>query len=285
MIIKYRLQEEKKIVSKKKIAKIAEVVLAIIMVVTMFGAGSFNVKAAVEGDPDFYISPALGDGGTLPGKIDLIDLNGEGSQSGISSGSLPSGKWICVEGSFSVDFRGDLSYAQDVVYGSETCYRFTSDVKFEVSGTTVTFIGSETSSSKKSSEKKHEHNYKWEVVREATESTPGERVYKCDCGNIAQRDVIPVETKIMERINNSLDVQVKSVPQGGKVTLELGDWNSLQNKFMKKIQNSGATVTLKYNYNKKKYTIIIPADGFKDMGIEWYGPAFLYSIYGGTIED
>lgn len=281
--------------NKKKVAKITEMMLAIILVVTMLGTGSLNVRAAIE-KPDFYISPAISEG-ALPDTIDLMDMgNHDNDQSGISSGSFAAGKWICVESGLTVAFRGELSYDQDVFEGSEPCYRFTSDVKFEVSGTTVTFIGSESSkpcntetksssSSKESSEPKHEHNYKWEVAREASESNPGERVYKCDCGSVAEREIIPVETKVMERINNNLDVQVKSVPQGGKVTLELGDWNSLQNKFMKKIQDSGASVTLKYNYNKKKYTIVIPAGGFKDMGVEWYGPAFLYSIYGGTIEE
>lgn len=276
--------------NKKKLAKLAKIMLAMIMVVTMFGTGSLNARADIE-EPDFYISPTLdleAGEGAIPGIIDLNDLGTpENTQSGISSGNLPANKWICVGTGLEAAFRGELSYDQNVFEGSEPCYKFDSDVKFEVSGTTVTFIGSESSApcNTENESPKHEHNYKWEVAREASESNPGERVYKCDCGSIAEREIISIETKVMERINNYFDVQVKSVPQGGKVTLELGDWNSLQNKFMKKIQDSGASVTLKYNYNKKKYTVVIPAGGFIDMGVEWYGPAFLYSIYGGTIEE
>lgn len=283
--------------NKKRTVRIAKMMLAIILVVTMFGTGSLDVKAVES--YDFYISPSTSGGS---GTIDLMDES-RSWQEGIASGSLPAGKWICVEPGLAVAFKDascDQDSWSDIGAGpgaaSEPCYKFSSDVRFEVSGTTVTFIGSESSkpcdtennessSSKTSTEPKHEHNYKWEVAREASESFPGERVYKCDCGSIAEREVIPVETKVMERINNTLDNQVKSIPTGGKVTLELGNWNSLKNSFMNKIQDSGASVTLKYNYKNKKYTIVIPANGFKDMGVEWYGPAFLYSIYGGTIED
>lgn len=269
---------------KKKVMKMAQALLAVVITLTVLLSGGISARAAVS-VPDYYISPAVGEGVT---GVDIIDpRTGDTIQSGISSGNFAANKWICVGYGLTASFSGGLSYAEDVFDGYEPCYRFTSDVRFEVSGTTVTFIGTgEKEPDNTKAEPEHKHSFSWVVEREATEIYPGVKVNKCsECGYVSERVTLPVADKVMEKLNNSFETQLKSAQQGGTVTLELGDWNSLQNKFMKKIQDSKVDVTLKYNYKGKKYTVIIPANGFKDMGVEWYGPVFLYSIYGGTIED
>ncbi|MBQ0042275.1 MAG: hypothetical protein KBS85_02975 [Lachnospiraceae bacterium] len=263
---------------KKKVMKMkmAQALLAVVTTLTVLLSGGISARAAVY--PNYYISPAVREGDT---GVDIMDMSAESTEYGISSGDFAANKWICVGAGLTASFSGGLSYAEDVFEGSEPCYRFTSDVRFEVSGTTVTFIGTGSKA-----EPEHKHSFGWVVEREATEIYPGVKVNKCsECGYVSERVTLPVANKVLEKLNNSFETQLKSAQQGGTVTLELGDWNSLQNKFMKKIQDSKVDVTLKYNYKGKKYTIIIPANGFKDMGVEWYGPAFLYSIYGGTIED
>lgn len=57
--------------------------------------------------------------------------------------------------------------------------------------------------------------------------------------------------------------------------------NTLSNAFMKTLLERGdVTLVFEYSYEGVDYTIEIPAGEALDDDIPWYGPLYLYSIYG-----
>lgn len=76
--------------------------------------------------------------------------------------------------------------------------------------------------------------------------------------------------------------QVAAAEEGSTVTITRDQGiNALSNHFMKTLLERGdVALVFEYSYEGVDYTIEIPAGEALDDDIPWYGPLYLYSIYG-----
>lgn len=76
--------------------------------------------------------------------------------------------------------------------------------------------------------------------------------------------------------------QIAAAEEGSTVTITRDQGiNALSNDFMKTLLERGdVTLVFEYSYEGVDYTIEIPAGEALDDDIPWYGPLYLYSIYG-----
>ena len=73
------------------------------------------------------------------------------------------------------------------------------------------------------SDPNHTHSYTWKVSKEPTATSDGEEIYVCECGHIAQTNVLPGSAAF----EADIIAKIKKAPVNGIVTIETRIWNSL----------------------------------------------------------
>ncbi len=90
-------------------------------------------------------------------------------------------------------------------------------------------------------------------------------------------------------INMSIDKIASDVKEGKiqnntPANINLGRYHSLSVNTITKLENVNVDVILKYQYKGKTYTVKIPK-GYKfNKSIPWYGPLFMYQLFGQSVE-
>lgn len=149
-------------------------------------------------------------------------------------------------------------------------YRVTLDPEAKVVYFRRTYVG------------EHTHTMAWMTTKIATKDYPGIETHYCtECMYVDGTRPIPYKSAPAA---TSVAVTLKNIPAGTDSVLELGGYCTLTKDDMALIRNANANITLKYVYNNKKYTVVIPKGKCYDMGVEFYGPEFMKALYNGTCE-
>ena len=138
----------------------------------------------------------------------------------------------------------------------------------------------------KAEEPAHEHSYSWVTVQEATTGQDGMEEYRCSCGAVAERSVIPASQVFVKGLYG----EVKNAPINGTVTFDSGRLYTMSDYIVKKIaERSDVTTVVTFEYNKTAYRMTIPAgaDCSALLADEdyFYGYFYFAQLVGATIEE
>ena len=104
--------------------------------------------------------------------------------------------------------------------------------------------------------KPHVHSYSWVTVQEATTGQDGIEEYRCSCGDVAERSVIPASQVFVKGLYG----EVKNAPLNGTVTFDSGRQYTMSDYIVKKLaERSDVTTVVTFEYNKTAYRMTIPA--------------------------
>ena len=132
----------------------------------------------------------------------------------------------------------------------------------------------------------HEHSYSWVTVQEATTGQDGMEEYRCSCGAVAERSVIPASQVFVKGLYG----EVKNAPINGTVAFDSGRLYTMSDYIVKKIaERSDVTTVVTFEYNKTAYrmTIHAGADCSALLADEdyFYGYFYFAQLVGATIEE
>mgnify|MGYP007028186386 CR=1 FL=1 len=132
----------------------------------------------------------------------------------------------------------------------------------------------------------HEHFYSWVTVQEASTEQDGVEEYRCGCGAVAGRNVIPASSVVV----NGLSDVIKNAPQNGVLQFDSGRMYTLSDYMIKKLsERSDVTTIITFKYEGKDYKMTIPAGVdysalFADE-TNFYGYFYFAEAVGAVIEE
>ncbi|MBR6149143.1 MAG: InlB B-repeat-containing protein [Lachnospiraceae bacterium] len=94
----------------------------------------------------------------------------------------------------------------------------------------------------------HTHSYTWKISKEPTATSDGEEIYVCECGHIAQINILPGSAAF----ETDMIAKIKKAPVNGIVTIETRIWNSLS-KDVRDALVERPDVTLKISFLSEGY--------------------------------
>ena len=138
----------------------------------------------------------------------------------------------------------------------------------------------------KSEEPVHEHSYSWVTVQEATTEQDGIEEYRCSCGAVAERSVIPASQVFVKGLYG----EIKNAPLNGTVTFDSGRLYTMSDYIIKKLaERSDVTTVVTFEYNKTAYRMTIPAGADYSALLAdedyFYGYFYFAQLVGATIEE
>ena len=138
----------------------------------------------------------------------------------------------------------------------------------------------------KTDEPVHEHSYSWVTVQEATTEQDGIEEYRCSCGAVAERSVIPASQVFVKGLYG----EIKSAPLNGTVTFDSGRLYTMSDYIIKKLaERSDVTTVVTFEYNKTAYRMTIPAGADYSALLAdedyFYGYFYFAQLVGATIEE
>ncbi len=149
------------------------------------------------------------------------------------------------------------------------------------STTPIDVSGSGTDSSTYS----HTHAYSWVTVQEANVGQDGIEEYRCSCGDVQGRSVIPASATIVDGFCNA----VKNVPVDGIAEYDSGWWHTMSDYFIRELaKRPDVTTVITFEYERQMYKMTIPAgvDYTTLLADEdyFYGYFYFANAVGATIE-
>lgn len=154
------------------------------------------------------------------------------------------------------------------------------------SSSEVTGASEEVSTSEEAPIEVHEHSYSWVTVQEASTEQDGVEEYRCGCGAVAGRNVIPASSVVV----NGLSDVIKNAPQNGVLQFDSGRMYTLSDYMIKKLsERSDVTTIITFKYEGKDYKMTIPAGVdysalFADEAY-FYGYFYFAEAVGAVIEE
>lgn len=135
-------------------------------------------------------------------------------------------------------------------------------------------------------EEAHEHSYSWETVQDATVDQDGMEEYRCSCGDVKERSVIPASQAFVKGLHD----KVKNAPLNGVAQYDSGRLYTMSDYIIKKLaERSDVTTMVTFEYNKTAYKMTIPAwvdyAAILADGDYFYGYFYFAKITGSTIEE
>ena len=132
----------------------------------------------------------------------------------------------------------------------------------------------------------HEHSYSWVTVQEATTEQDGIEEYRCSCGAVAERSVIPASQVFVKGLYG----EIKNAPLNGTVTFDSGRLYTMSDYIIKKLaERSDVTTVVTFEYNKTAYRMTIPAGADYSALLAdedyFYGYFYFAQLVGATIEE
>ena len=132
----------------------------------------------------------------------------------------------------------------------------------------------------------HKHSYSWVTVQEAGVGQDGIEEYRCSCGDVAERSVIPASQVFVKGLYG----EVKNAPLNGTVTFDSGRQYTMSDYIVKKLaERSDVTTVVTFEYNKTAYRMTIPAGADYSALLAdedyFYGYFYFAKLVGATIEE
>lgn len=129
-------------------------------------------------------------------------------------------------------------------------------------------------------EEVHEHSYSWVTVQEASTGQDGIEEYRCSCGAVAERNVIPAGMAMVK----DLVRQIETAPENSTVEIKTEYFTCytayIMNALKKRPDVSLKTTFKDYDKDGSIKTFTIPAGKAPDDGELFYGFTYLGNLYG-----
>ena len=126
----------------------------------------------------------------------------------------------------------------------------------------------------------HEHSYSWVTVQEASTGQDGIEEYRCSCGAVAERNVIPAGMAMVK----DLVVQIETAPENSTVEIKTEYFTCytayIMNALRKRPDVSLKTTFKDYDKDGSIKTFTIPAGKAPDDNELFYGFTYLGNLYG-----
>ncbi|MGN0377900.1 MAG: hypothetical protein ACI4ED_09715 [Suilimivivens sp.] len=135
-------------------------------------------------------------------------------------------------------------------------------------------------------EETHEHSYSWETVQDATVDQDGMEEYRCSCGDVKERSVIPASQAFVKGLHD----KVKNAPLNGVVQYDSRRMYTMSDYIIKQLaERSDVTTVITFEYEKKSYKMVIPAgvdySALLNDEENFYGYFYFAKVTGATIEE
>lgn len=107
------------------------------------------------------------------------------------------------------------------------------------------------------SEPRHVCSFEWVITLDPTTGADGLEEYKCTgCGVVKESHPIPASVAVVKDFYG----KVKEAPEKGSITYDSGKLHTISDYILKKMaERNDVSVTVKFEYQNKKYQIIFPA--------------------------
>lgn len=137
----------------------------------------------------------------------------------------------------------------------------------------------------KNTESSHTHSYSWVPVQEATVRQAGIAEYRCSCGDVQGRSVIPASTAAVKGLIN----EIENAPQNETAAFDTGWLYTISDHIIKKLaERTDITTVITFEYQNQAYKMTIPAGAdFTSLLADeeyFYGYFFFANAVGATIE-
>lgn len=284
----------------KTLKRLMTTVLTLAMMIGVFAVGGLQVKAAPT-----YELVAVGDDVTYEEAKALVSDNPSSQVDNeadsafipiirelIPEAGLSSGNLVVF---YNISTYGNINSAvwQSAYTGWTTMSNDFQYNDMKSSGFVYYYLvihedASQTSSSEpvKTEAPVHEHSYSWVTVQEATTDQDGIEEYRCSCGAVAERSVIPASQVFVKGLYG----EIKNAPLNGTVTFDSGRLYTMSDYIVKKIaERSDVTTVVTFEYNKTAYRMMIPAGADYSALLAdedyFYGYFYFAKLVGATIEE
>ena len=131
----------------------------------------------------------------------------------------------------------------------------------------------------------HSHSYSWVTVQAPGVGQDGIEEYRCSCGAVADRSVIPAT---QAAVSGMMDA-IENAPTGGNISFDSGRFYTMSDKIIKKLAERSDVITeITFEYQGIAYKMTIPA-GIDYTAIladeeSFYGYFYFAQLIGATIE-
>ena len=196
------------------------------------------------------------------------------------SGELANFKYVKVDGTIVDDTKYELSsgstiikfkpeYLRTLTNGPHTIEMFWNINKAEKSAAASFYIGEKSGevvpgntgttqpANNTESEPRHICSFEWVITLDPTTGADGLEEYKCTgCGVVQESHPIPASVAVVKDFYG----KVKEAPEKGSITYDSGKLFTISDYILKKMaERNDVAVTVKFEYQNKKYQIIFPA--------------------------
>ncbi len=291
----------------KTLKRLMTTVLTLAMMIGVFAVGGVQVKAAPT-----YELVAVGDDVTYEEAKALVSDNPSSQvanewdsefltiirelipEAGLSSGKLVVFYNISTQGSINSAVWEQQAYGGWTTISIEVQYNGMKNMGYayyylvinEDTSQTPTPNPVKSEEPTKTDEPVHEHSYSWVTVQEATTEQDGIEEYRCSCGAVAERSVIPASQVFVKGLYG----EIKNAPLNGTVTFDSGRLYTMSDYIIKKLaERSDVTTVVTFEYNKTAYRMTIPAGADYSALLAdedyFYGYFYFAQLVGATIEE
>ncbi len=103
---------------------------------------------------------------------------------------------------------------------------------------------------------RHEHNYQWIIITDASLNTDGIEQYKCSCGDVKETLIISATQVYIKGLYG----EIKDTAEGALVDYDSGRWTGITDKVIKMLaERPDVIVKLTFEYKNERYTFTLPA--------------------------
>ncbi len=163
----------------------------------------------------------------------------------------------------SIDVKYSFDYKGETFSGSFTAsgQAFDDTVQFTMTNPLVLSLDDADDDDEESGPPSHHHDFVWHTSIEATNDHLGEEELRCKICNLL------IETRTFDNadnLHNALKQATADAPQGGTVTLERGEYISINKTDAENLsKRPDLTTVVHFTYNHQKYEMTVPA------GFDW----------------
>ncbi|MCR5012378.1 MAG: hypothetical protein K6A72_08555 [Lachnospiraceae bacterium] len=163
----------------------------------------------------------------------------------------------------SIDVKYSFDYKGETFSGSFTAsgQAFDDTVQFTMTNPLVLSLDDADDDDEESGPPSHHHDFVWHTSIEATNDHLGEEELRCKICNLL------IETRSFDNadnLHNALKQATADAPQGGTVTLERGEYISINKTDAENLsKRPDLTTVVHFTYNHQKYEMTVPA------GFDW----------------